>query len=214
MGSNRAPDSVGSNPAPDSVGSNSAPHSTAIQCEKPSETLATTGTPQRSVAAAASGGSSSRAVQTPLSLRERASSPGSARAVGSGMIKTPARAGRVLRSVSVVRGPAGAGASGAGRQDPVDRVGIGISFGITAKGDVFITRMAPGGPAESSGHIRRGDQLLAVDTVDIRGWTVEQIVRAIVGPPGSTVTLDLATLPAEFPSPQPSPANAFNSPAL
>ena len=32
-----------------------------------------------------------------------------------------------------------------------DKVGIGISFGMTAKGDVFITGMAPNGPAKASG---------------------------------------------------------------
>jgi hypothetical protein len=52
---------------------------------------------------------------------------------------------------------------------PDDRVGIGISFGMTARGDVFITGMAPQGPAKASGQIRRGDQLLGVDGVDIRG---------------------------------------------
>ena len=32
-----------------------------------------------------------------------------------------------------------------------DKVGIGISFGMTQKGDVFITGMAPNGPAKTSG---------------------------------------------------------------
>lgn len=41
-----------------------------------------------------------------------------------------------------------------GAQTVTDRVGIGISFGMTAKGDVFITGMAPNGPAKSSGQIK------------------------------------------------------------
>jgi hypothetical protein len=32
-----------------------------------------------------------------------------------------------------------------------DKVGIGISFGMTQKGDVFITGMAPNGPAKACG---------------------------------------------------------------
>eukprot|EP00802_Teleaulax_amphioxeia_P008062 Tamp_08070.p1 GENE.Tamp_08070~~Tamp_08070.p1 ORF type:complete len:770 (+),score=52.68 Tamp_08070:44-2311(+) len=88
---------------------------------------------------------------------------------------------------------------------PEDKVGIGISFGMTAKGDVFITGMAPNGPAKSSGHIRRGDQLIAVDGTEISTWDVKDIVDLIVGPQGSFVRLEIATLPEDQFSPSPPP---------
>ncbi|KAJ1467551.1 hypothetical protein T484DRAFT_1858482, partial [Baffinella frigidus] len=92
-----------------------------------------------------------------------------------------------------------------------DRVGIGISFGMTAKGDVFITGMAPTGPAKASGQVRRGDQLTSVDGVDIKGWDVKDIVNLIVGQQGSFVRLhgsfvrlETACLPDDHVSPEPS----------
>ena len=52
--------------------------------------------------------------------------------------------------------------------------GIGISFGVTARGDVFITGLSSGGPAKLCGRIRRGDQLLAVDGRSVHGWEVQR----------------------------------------
>jgi hypothetical protein len=63
------------------------------------------------------------------------------------LINTPApRVSRVSKSVVVIRQPI----PGA-QVTQTDKVGIGISFGMTAKGDVFITGMAPNGPAKASG---------------------------------------------------------------
>jgi len=76
---------------------------------------------------------------------------------------------------------------------------------MTAKGDVFITGMAPNGPAKSSGHIRRGDQLVAVDGTEISTWDVKDIVDLIVGAQGSFVRLEIATLPEDQFSPSPPP---------
>ena len=64
------------------------------------------------------------------------------------LLKTPAapKVSRVNKSVVVTRQPI----PGA-QVTQTDKVGIGISFGMTAKGDVFITGMAPNGPAKASG---------------------------------------------------------------
>jgi C-terminal processing protease CtpA/Prc len=71
------------------------------------------------------------------------------------------------------------------------RVGIGISFGITRTGEIFITGLSPKGPAKASGKIKEGDQLLAVDGVDIKEWQVADIVQLILGKPGSKLRLDI-----------------------
>jgi len=67
--------------------------------------------------------------------------------VESSTLKTPAaKVPRVQKTVLVERQPIpGAQVSRS------DKVGIGISFGMTQKGDVFITGMAPNGPAKASG---------------------------------------------------------------
>ena len=67
--------------------------------------------------------------------------------VDSSTLKTPApKVPRIQKTVVVERQPIpGAQVSRS------DKVGIGISFGMTQKGDVFITGMAPNGPAKASG---------------------------------------------------------------
>jgi len=117
-------------------------------------------------------------------------------------IKTPTakQGGRTHKVVIIQRQPIPGSQVG-----PDDKVGIGISFGMTAKGDVFITGMAPNGPAKSSGHIRRGDQLVAVDGTEISTWDVKDIVDLIVGAQGSFVRLEIATLPEDQFSPSPPP---------
>ena len=79
------------------------------------------------------------------------------------------------------------------------RVGIGISFGVTKSGDVFITALSKGGPAKASGKIAEGDQLLSVDGCEIKGFPVKDIVQLILGKAGTKVRLDL--LPAVPDSP-------------
>ena len=71
------------------------------------------------------------------------------------------------------------------------RVGIGISFGVTKSGDVFITALSQGGPAKASGKIAEGDQLLSVDGCEIKGFPIKDIVQLILGKAGTKVRLDL-----------------------
>lgn len=58
---------------------------------------------------------------------------------------------------------------------------------ISSSRQVFITGLAPNGPARGTGIIRRGDQLISVDDVNVNGWDVNDIVRLIVGEVGSAV---------------------------
>jgi len=81
------------------------------------------------------------------------------------------------------------------------RVGIGISFGVTRSGEIFITGLSPKGSAKASGKVREGDQLLAVDGVEIKGYQVKEIVQLILGKPGTKVSLQIiqaAEIPASL----------------
>ena len=51
-----------------------------------------------------------------------------------------------------------------------------------------------------AGQIKRGDQLLAVDDTEIKGWDVKDIVGLIVGPQDTQVRLNVASLPDGHPS--------------
>jgi len=118
-------------------------------------------------------------------------SESSNRPVDASVLKTPApKIARINKTVMVLRQ-----AIPGAQVSHSDKVGIGISFGMTAKGDVFITGMAPNGPAKASGQIKRGDQLVAVDDTEIRGWDVKEIVGLIVGHLDTQVRLQVASLP-------------------
>ena len=79
-------------------------------------------------------------------------------------------------------------------------MGIGISFGVTRSGEIFITGLSPKGPAKASGKVKEGDQLLAVDGVDVNGYQVKDIVQLILGKSGTQVRLDLLPAALEIPA--------------
>lgn len=99
--------------------------------------------------------------------------------------RSAGKARRERRMVVVTR----QGPKGSGPQD--SKVGIGISFGVTRGGHTYITGLSPNGPGRASGQLREGDQLLAVDGVDIQGWKVTEIVKLILGKPGTHVRLEI-----------------------
>ena len=46
----------------------------------------------------------------------------------------------------------------------------------------------PGSPAERAG-LRTGDRVVEIDTMKTRGWTTDEVTRALRGPPESNVTV-------------------------
>ena len=89
---------------------------------------------------------------------------------------------RASRSVSLTKGAAGLGFNIVGGED-----GEGI----------FISFILAGGPADLSGQIRRGDQILSVNGVDLSSATHEAAAQALKGA-GQIVTMKLQFRPDEY----------------
>ncbi|XP_065644773.1 disks large homolog 1 isoform X2 [Hydra vulgaris] len=89
---------------------------------------------------------------------------------------------REPRIVELHRGPSGLGFNIVGGED-----GEGI----------FISFILAGGPADLSGHVKRGDQILMVNDIDIVTATHEKAAAALKGA-GLTVNLKLQYKPEEY----------------
>ena len=89
---------------------------------------------------------------------------------------------RAARQVSLNKGPAGLGFNIVGGEDGE---GIFISFILT------------GGPADLSGQVRRGDQILSVNGIDLSNATHEAAAQALKGA-GQIVSMKLQFRPDEY----------------
>ena len=89
---------------------------------------------------------------------------------------------RASRQVSLTKGPAGLGFNIVGGED-----GEGI----------FISFILAGGPADLSGQVRRGDQILSVNGVELSHATHEAAAQALKGA-GQVVTMKLQFKPDEY----------------
>jgi carboxyl-terminal processing protease len=69
-------------------------------------------------------------------------------------------------------------------------VGVGVTMGTTDTGGFVVNSVIPGTPAEAAG-LKRGDKIIAVDGKPTAGETSDQVVSAIRGPEGQTVTLTI-----------------------
>ncbi|XP_064158036.1 disks large homolog 2-like isoform X3 [Anguilla rostrata] len=76
----------------------------------------------------------------------------------------------------------------------------GLGFNIVGGEDgegIFVSFILAGGPADLSGELRRGDQILSVNGIDLRGATHEQAASALKGA-GQTVTIIAQYRPEEY----------------
>ncbi|XP_056591915.1 disks large homolog 2 isoform X22 [Triplophysa dalaica] len=76
----------------------------------------------------------------------------------------------------------------------------GLGFNIVGGEDgegIFVSFILAGGPADLSGELRRGDQILSVNGNDLRGATHEQAAAALKGA-GQTVTIIAQYRPEEY----------------
>lgn len=78
--------------------------------------------------------------------------------------------------------------------------GSALGFNIVGGEDtmgIFVSFLLPGGPADSSGQIHRGDQILSVNGIDLTNVTHEEAAR-ILKNTGKSVTLVLQYQPDEY----------------
>ncbi|XP_068186625.1 disks large homolog 2 isoform X5 [Antennarius striatus] len=76
----------------------------------------------------------------------------------------------------------------------------GLGFNIVGGEDgegIFVSFILAGGPADLSGELRRGDQILSVNGVDLRGASHEQAAAALKGA-GQTVAIMTQYRPEEY----------------
>ncbi|XP_068122786.1 disks large homolog 2 isoform X1 [Hyperolius riggenbachi] len=76
----------------------------------------------------------------------------------------------------------------------------GLGFNIVGGEDgegIFISFILAGGPADLSGELQRGDQIISVNGIDLRGATHEQAALALKGA-GQTVTMVAQYQPEEY----------------
>uniref|UniRef100_A0A667WQ09 Discs, large homolog 2 (Drosophila) n=1 Tax=Myripristis murdjan TaxID=586833 RepID=A0A667WQ09_9TELE len=76
----------------------------------------------------------------------------------------------------------------------------GLGFNIVGGEDgegIFVSFILAGGPADLSGELRRGDQILSVNGIDLRGATHEQAAAALKGA-GQMVTIIAQYRPEEY----------------
>uniref|UniRef100_H2RTH6 Discs, large homolog 2 (Drosophila) n=1 Tax=Takifugu rubripes TaxID=31033 RepID=H2RTH6_TAKRU len=89
----------------------------------------------------------------------------------------------------------------------------GLGFNIVGGEDgegIFVSFILAGGPADLSGELKRGDQILSVNGIDLRGATHEQAAVALKGA-GQVVTIIAQYRPEELAlcSPQRTPAPEY-----
>ncbi|XP_059207101.1 disks large homolog 2-like [Centropristis striata] len=76
----------------------------------------------------------------------------------------------------------------------------GLGFNIVGGEDgegIFVSFILAGGPADLNGELRRGDQILSVNGIDLRGATHEQAAAALKGA-GQVVTIVAQYRPEEY----------------
>ncbi|XP_036436649.1 disks large homolog 4 [Colossoma macropomum] len=86
------------------------------------------------------------------------------------------------------------------RRVVIHRGSTGLGFNIVGGEDgegIFISFILAGGPADLSGELRKGDQILSVNGVDLRAATHEQAAAALKNA-GQTVTIIAQYRPEEY----------------
>jgi C-terminal processing protease CtpA/Prc len=77
----------------------------------------------------------------------------------------------------------------------------GLGFNIVGGEDgegIYISFILAGGAADTSGQLRRGDQILSVNGIDLSVATHEQAAQALKGATGSRIELKVAYRPEDY----------------
>ncbi|MGV3709810.1 MAG: S41 family peptidase [Gemmatimonas sp.] len=66
--------------------------------------------------------------------------------------------------------------------------GVGMSLSPPTDGFVMVEQVFPNSPAESRG-VQEGDRILAVDTFQVKGWSLDRVTDKLLGDPGTKVSV-------------------------
>lgn len=66
--------------------------------------------------------------------------------------------------------------------------GVGMSLSPPVAGYVIVERVFPNSPAESRG-VQEGDRIVAIDTFQVRGWSLERVQSMLLGDPGTRLAV-------------------------
>jgi hypothetical protein len=72
------------------------------------------------------------------------------------------------------------------------KCGIGLAVRLAANGMFQIDDVTPNSPSQMSGFFKKGDLITAVDGKNVIGHTMDQFVQAVLGAPGSDITVTTA----------------------
>jgi C-terminal processing protease CtpA/Prc len=69
------------------------------------------------------------------------------------------------------------------------KCGIGLAVRLAANGMFQIDDVTPNSPSQMCGYFKKGDLITAVDGKSVIGHTMDQFVQAVLGAPGSDITV-------------------------
>ena len=87
-------------------------------------------------------------------------------------------------------------------------VGIGCSLSKISSGEQMIVSVKPGGVADVAG-ISRGSIISKVNGIEVRGKSAREIGRLTMGPPGSSVTVEVRVRAGDKVCPSIQPSHAL-----
>ncbi|MEP6831909.1 MAG: S41 family peptidase [Gemmatimonas sp.] len=76
--------------------------------------------------------------------------------------------------------------------------GVGMSLSPPVAGYVIVEQVFPNTPAESRG-VQEGDRILAIDTFQVRGWSVDRVQSLLLGDPGTNISVTYRRIGVEAP---------------
>jgi C-terminal processing protease CtpA/Prc len=71
----------------------------------------------------------------------------------------------------------------------MSKCGIGLAVRLLANGMFQVEDMTPNTPSQLCGFFKKGDLITAVDSNSVIGFTMDQFVDAVLGAPGSDITV-------------------------
>ena len=76
------------------------------------------------------------------------------------------------------------------------KCGIGLAVRLAGNGMFQVDDVTPNSPSQLCGFFKKGDLITSVNGISVIGFTMEQFVDTVLGPPGSDITVRKLRRPA------------------